>query len=250
MSSSASPRTLAVDCGGTGLKTIVLDADARALSERVRVKTPYPLPPQRLVDTLVELAHDTGVPFERASVGFPGLVRSGIVRATPHYVTERGPFTPRDPTMVAEWRDYDVQSALEAALGVPTRVLNDAEIHGMACIESKGFEVMFTLGTGLGFAFYNNGQLLPKVELSQAPFRKGETYDEQLGHHARSRIGDRKWSKRVQRAIDGLRPVLWWDHLYLGGGGARHVLGDLGPGITIVPNEMGLLGGVRLWDDS
>ena len=218
------------------------------LSDRVRVKTPYPLPPKRLVDTLVELARDTGVRFERASIGFPGMVRSGIVRATPHYVTEHGPFSPRDPLLVTAWRDYDVQSALEAALGVPTRVLNDAEIHGMACIEGKGFEVMLTLGTGLGSALFQDGQVLPKLELSQAPFRKGETYDEQLGHHTRTRIGDRKWSQRVQRAIDGLRPVLWWDRLYLGGGGARHVLGYLSPDVIVVPNEMGLLGGVRLWE--
>ena len=37
-----------------------------------------------------------------------------------------------------------------------------------------------TLGTGLGFAQFNGGALLPKVELSQHPFRRGETYDERL----------------------------------------------------------------------
>jgi polyphosphate glucokinase len=239
--------TLAIDCGGTGLKATVLDEAGTMVSGRVRRKTPYPLPPELLIRTLVELAAETQHPFDRASVGFPGLIRGGIVYATPHYVTERGPFTPRDPELFAAWSGYDVQGALQEAFGKPTRVLNDAEIHGMACTEGKGFEVMLTLGTGLGCALFDDGRLLPKIELSQAPFRKGETYDEQLGHHTRIRIGNRKWSLRVQQAIDGLRPVFWWDRLYVGGGGVRHLRVDLGPDATLVSNDMGLLGGVRLW---
>jgi len=241
-------RTLAVDCGGTGLKATVLDEAGTMIRDRVRVKTPYPLAPSLLVSTLVDLAAATQEHFDRASVGFPGLIRGGIVYATPHYITESGPFSPRDPLLFTAWQGYDVRRALEDALGVPTQVLNDAEIHGMACIEGKGFEIMLTLGTGLGCALFDDGRLLPKIELSQAPFRKGETYDEQLGHHTRVRVGNRKWSLRVQQAIDGLRPVFWWDRLYVGGGGARHLRVDLGPDVTLVPNEMGLIGGVRLWD--
>jgi polyphosphate glucokinase len=239
--------TLAIDCGGTGLKATVLDEAGTMIGSRVRRKTPYPLPPDLLVRTLVELAGETEKRFDRASVGFPGLIRGGIVHATPHYVTERGPFSPRDPELVAAWSGYDIQGALQEAFGKPTRVLNDAEIHGMACTEGKGFEVMLTLGTGLGCALFDDGRLLPKIELSQAPFRKGETYDEQLGHHTRVRIGNRKWSLRVQQAIDGLRPVFWWDRLYVGGGGARHLRVDLGPDAALVSNDMGLMGGVRLW---
>jgi polyphosphate glucokinase len=88
------------------------------------------------------------------------------------------------------------------------------------------------------------------VEMSQAPFRKGETYDQQLGHHARKRLGDKRWSVRVAKAIDVLRPVLWWDQAYVGGGGAKHLTRDLGPDVNLVTNESGLLGGVRLWDPS
>jgi polyphosphate glucokinase len=54
----------------------------------------------------------------------------------------------------------------------------------------------------------------------------------------------------VAKAIDVLRPVLWWDRVYVGGGGAKHLTRDLGPDVTLVTNESGLLGGVRLWDAS
>ena len=148
------------------------------------------------------------------------------------------------------WTDFPAQQAFADGLDRPVRVLNDTEIAGLAVIERHGFEVVLTLGTGLGCALFDDGRLLPKVELSQAPFRKGETYDQQLGHHARTALGDKKWSKRVHKAIGGLRPFLWWDHLYLGGGGAKHVIADLGADVTIVSNDNGLLGGVRLWDDA
>ncbi|MGH8776869.1 MAG: ROK family protein [Jiangellaceae bacterium] len=242
------PWTLAVDCGGTGIKATVLDAAGIPVCARVKLRTPYPCPPHVLTAAVVNLAASTGTPFNRVSVGFPGLIRGGVVRATPHYVTEAGPFTARSPDLVKEWAQYDVRAALEQALGRPTLVLNDAEVAGLAAIEGRGFEVLFTLGTGFGCAMFDDGRLLPKVEMSQAPFRKGETYDRQLGHHARKRLGDRRWSRRVRKAVDALRPVLWWDHLYVGGGGAKHLVVDLGTDVTIVTNESGLLGGVRLWD--
>lgn len=241
-------RTLALDCGGTGLKAVVLDATGEPLGERVRVRTPYPCPPERLVAALVDLAAATSTSYDRVSVGLPGAIRRGVVLATPHYVTQAGPFTPARRDLVEAWMDFDVRAAAEDALGAPTRVVNDAELAGLAVIEGSGFEVVLTLGTGLGCALFDDGRLLPKVELSQAPFRKGHTYDEQLGNHARKRIGDARWSRRVRRAVDGLRPVLRWDRCYLGGGGTKHLCLDLGEDVTLVPNAVGLRGGVALWD--
>jgi polyphosphate glucokinase len=239
---------LAVDCGGTGIKATVLDAAGVPVCARVKLRTPYPNPPDVLIAAVVNLAASTGKSFDRVSVGFPGLIRNGVVHATPHYVTEAGPFTPRRPDLEKEWARFDVRAALERALGRPTRVLNDAEVAGLAVIEGQGFEVLFTLGTGLGCALFDDGRLLPKVEMSQAPFRKGETYDQQLGEHARLRIGDEKWSVRVATMIDTLRPVFWFDKLYLGGGNVRYVRSDLGEDVVRIKNTAGILGGVRLWD--
>jgi polyphosphate glucokinase len=244
------PFTCCFDCGGTGLKALVVDAGGIPVTERVRTKTPYPCPPERFVASLVALANRLDHPVDRVSVGMPGLVRGGVVRATPHYVTESGPFTPRRPDLVAAWQGFDAQGALAAALGRPTRVLNDTEIAGLAVVEGHGYEVVMTFGTGMGFAQFDDGRLLPKLELSQAPFRDGQTFDEQLGHHARKAIGNDQWTARVRDALDALRPVLWWDRLVIGGGGAKHFTGPLGNDVRIVGNVMGLLGGVRLWDPS
>ncbi|MGZ7087150.1 MAG: ROK family protein, partial [Ilumatobacteraceae bacterium] len=49
------PITLAIDIGGTGLKASALDAKGNMLTERLRVPTPYPLPPTRLIEELRQL---------------------------------------------------------------------------------------------------------------------------------------------------------------------------------------------------
>ncbi|MFZ5850442.1 MAG: ROK family protein [Actinomycetota bacterium] len=241
------PRTLTLDCGGTGLKACVLNVDGDMVSDRVRVRTSYPCPPETMVAALVGLARRLPA-YDRVSVGFPGMVRHGVVLATPHYVTVAGPFSARDPGLVEAWTSYDVRAALERALGRPTRVANDAEVQGCAVIHGKGVEMVLTLGTGVGCALFEEGRILPKIELSQHPFRKGRTYDEYLGNHARKAVGNARWTRRVQRALDAVRPVFWPDRLFLGGGNTKHLRHDVGADVEIVPNAAGLLGGIRLWD--
>ncbi|MHB8670208.1 MAG: ROK family protein, partial [Acidimicrobiales bacterium] len=105
-----------------------------------------------------------------------------------------------------------------------------------------------TLGTGVGTAVFQDGSLAPHLELSQHPFRKGETYNEQLGDDARRRIGPEKWSRRVEHAIETLDRLLMFDHLFIGGGNARRLRLESDPRTTIVDNAAGILGGIRLWD--
>ena len=246
----ASLRTLAVDCGGGGIKASVLDAAGTMHVPPVRVPTPYPLPPERLVQTVVELAAQLPT-ADRATVGMPGMIRHGVVVATPHYVNRAGPRTAVVPELLAAWSGRDMAAELSAALGYPVIVLNDAEVHGAGVVSGSGLELVLTLGTGLGSALFDGGVLAPHLELSHAPVRLGATYDGWLGEHVRRRIGDGAWSRRVGRALDGLRPVFQWDRLYLGGGNARRIrptaLAALGDDVVVVPNSAGLVGGVRAW---
>lgn len=250
MGTPSDPYTLAVDCGGGGIKASVLDAAGTLHAPPVRVPTPYPLPPERLVQTIADLGA-TLPRFGRATVGMPGMIRHGVVVATPHYVTRSGPRSAVLPELLDAWAGCDMRAQVEARLGVPTLVLNDAEVHGAGVVSGTGVELVLTLGTGLGSALFDGGRLAPHLELSHAPLRRSTTYDSYIGQPERTRLGDALWSRRVRHVVEGLRPVFWWDRLYLGGGNSRHVspqvLDRLGDDVVVVPNQAGIVGGVRAW---
>ena len=228
------PATLAIDIGGSGLKATVLDPRGEMLTERLRVVTPRPINPTVLVQALVELA-GSSPEFDRVSVGFPGVVQKGVIRTAPNLGT-------------AKFTGFDLASALEAQLGKPVRVINDADMQGFGAIRGLGIEMVITLGTGLGSALFADGRLAPHLELAHHPFHKGKTYEDELGEKARRRLGRKKWNRRVLAAIDQLRALTNFDHLYVGGGNAKKLEIQLPADVTVVDNNAGVLGGIRLWE--
>jgi polyphosphate glucokinase len=229
-------KTLAIDVGGSHLKASVLNEDGRLTVDRVRVATPVGAKPDKIVATLAELVEPLP-PFDRISVGFPGVVRNGTVLTAPNLGND-------------DWKGFKLAEALGAKLGKPVKVLNDAEMQGMAVIKGHGMEIVITLGTGFGTALFMDGRRAPHLELSHHPFRKGETYDEHLGNAARKRVGNKKWNKRVRKAIKTLRVLANFDHLYIGGGNAKKVSIDLDPDVTLVSNEAGIEGGLAAWREA
>src|SRR5580658_3997363 len=229
-------RTLAVDVGGTGIKLAALDDSGRIVGEPVRVPTPpKPVAPEALI-RVVDTAAVALSPFERVSVGFPGMVRHGKVFTAPNLGTEL-------------WAGFDLQDVLAKRLKKPVRVMNDADVQGYGAISGKGVEMVLTLGTGAGTAIFTDGNAIPHLELAHHPLRGNKTYDEYIGNAALELKGKKKWNKRVARAIAVLRTVVNFDHLYIGGGNAKKLTLALPDDITIVPNTDGLTGGIRLWHD-
>lgn len=232
---AADPRTLAIDIGGTGLKASILDGAGHMTATRVRVRTPYPCPPKillRAIDELVALLP----PFDRISLGFPGVIRDGSVVTAPHFDTEA-------------WRDYPLQASVSRRFGKPARLLNDAEVQGLGIIAGRGLEVVLTLGTGVGSAIFSHGCLTPHLELAQHPIRRGKTYNDYIGDAARRRLSRKKWNRRLRKTIDIVESLLHYDALYLGGGNAANIRGELPAGVTVASNDAGITGGVRLWDE-
>jgi polyphosphate glucokinase len=231
--SRATPRTLTIDIGGSGVKAAVLDVRGRIDGEHVRVRTPTHCPPAVLIRTIADLVAPLGQ-YDRVSVGFPGVVRKGIVRTAPNFGS-------------AKWRSFDLARALIRVLKRPVRVVNDAEVHGFGVITRKGLELVITLGTGFGSAMFRDGELMPHLEWSQHPIHGGETYDEYLGDRARKRVGTRKWNRRVRRVMGILDTVVGYDRLHVGGGNAQRITLPLRSRVRTVDNTAGLLGGIALW---
>ena len=241
--------TLAIDIGGTGLKASVLDRSGEMEHDRVRVDTPYPMPPDKLVTVLCDLVKPLGG-FDRASAGFPGMVREGVVLSAPHFVSPDGPGGTPSAGLVRAWSRFDLQTALSRALAKPCKVANDADVQGAAVVRGEGLELVMTLGTGLGTALFHRGLLLPHLELAHHPFKKDSSYNEVIGDAARKQVGHKKWQKRVLEAIDTLRELCFFDHCYLGGGNASRIDAELPEDVTIVSNDAGIQGGIKLWERS
>ena len=240
-------RTLAIDIGGSGIKASVLDPHGSLLVDRVRVDTPYPCPPERLVATLVSLADDL-LDAHRAAIGFPGLVRDGRVLTIPSLSRATYDGT-EDPDLAAQWERFDLGSALAEVMSIPTVIVNDADMQGCAVITGVGMEFVITLGTGIGTGLFHDGTLFPHLELSHGPFRDGQDVDHALGNVERKKIGNKRWRKRVTEAIEAFDAVIHFDRIYVGGGNAKHLeIDDIGPKGEIISNAAGVIGGVRLWD--
>ncbi|MGC8477568.1 MAG: ROK family protein [Acetobacteraceae bacterium] len=228
----ASP-ILCVDIGGSHVKAALAEADGTLTGSPLRVKTPRDLTPDRLIGLIAELAAEAGS-FARVAVGFPGAVRDGVILTAPNLGD-------------GSWKRVPFAAPLAERLGAPVRLANDGTVQGLGAIGGHGLECVITLGTGMGFALFHDGQPAPHLELGQHPAWKKLTYDRFVGEAALEEIGRKHWRKRVDRVIAQLRVLTGFDHLYVGGGNARLLTDSLAKDVTTVANEDGLTGGARLW---
>lgn len=227
------PITLAIDIGGTKIKAALLDDRGNLVTERVRIKTPRPCPPEMLIALLRELVAPLPE-FDRIAVGFPGVVRHGRILTAVNLGNSL-------------WDRFNLEEALAATFGKPVRVINDADMQGLAAIRGVGVEMVITLGTGVGCGLFLDGRLAPHLEIGHIPFRQKQTFEEQLGNQALLDVGRRRWNRRLEKAIRWWRVLTSFDTLYLGGGNAQEIIFSLPEDVVIVPNELGLRGGAGVW---
>ena len=230
----AGPLTLAIDIGGTHLKAGVLSPDGVMSTGPARVETPHPAAPDAVVEALDELVRPLGR-FQRISIGFPGVVRGSRVLTAPNLGNEA-------------WQDFQLAKVLAVRLGAPARLANDATVQGLGVIARQGLECVITLGTGMGFALFEDGRPGPHLELSQHPVRGRRTYDQYVGNAALHEVGRKRWNRRVRKAIGHISTLTCFDMLYIGGGNGRQLQGELPQKVRVVSNEAGITGGIRLWD--
>lgn len=221
-----------MDIGGSAVKAMLLDEKGHALSERHRIETPRPATPKAVLGVIEQLAGAL-VPFDRVSVGFPGVVRQGVTETAPN--------------LGGGWKEFPLAATLHKALQRPVRAANDADVQGLGAIKGRGVELVLTLGTGMGSALFVDGRLVPNLEMPHHVFRRGQTYEQQLGYAALKKVGKKHWNKRVRKALQTLEHLFNYDAVYLGGGNAKKLSGRLPKNANIVSNLAGLYGGIALW---
>jgi polyphosphate glucokinase len=226
---------LTIDIGGSNIKAMILNEKGVAVSDYKRVETPEPSTPANVMETIKTLAKElTG--YDNISAGFPGYIKDGVVKTAPNLGTE-------------QWKDYDLQSALTTSFKKPAKVVNDADLQGIAVVSGKGLEMVITLGTGFGTALLKDGKLLPHLEIGQHPIKTNRTYDEYIGQKAFENKGKAHWNERLKKVINILKTVYNYDRLYISGGNAKNIDFKLDDNIAIANNRDGIKGGALLWKE-
>jgi polyphosphate glucokinase len=225
--------TLSIDIGGTNIKGMVLDPDGNPISEREREPTPRPAEPTAVIETMEKVI--ARLPsFERVTIGFPGVVIDGVTKTAPN--------------LDDGWGHFDLLTRVQEMTHRPTRVLNDADIQGLAVVEGKGVEMLVTLGTGMGAALFVDGKLFPNLELGHHPWKHGRTYEQYVSNKELKKVGAERWTRRVHKMIEQLEPIFNYRQLYIGGGNARKLaFNHFKENVRITDNLAGILGGIKLW---
>jgi len=144
--------TVGIDIGGTKVMAGVVDADGNIL-EKLRTETPDKSKSPKVVeDTIVELVLDLS---DRHDVHAVGIGAAGWVDADRNRVL----FAPH-----LSWRNEPLRDRLSERLSVPVLVDNDANAAAWAewrfgAGRGEDHLVMITLGTGIGGAILEDGQV-------------------------------------------------------------------------------------------
>lgn len=215
-------RVLVLDVGGTHVKALVTGA-----REPRKFASGPAMTPRRMVEAVKHLVD--GWHYDVVALGYPGLVVHGRIAAEPRNLG-RG------------WVGFD----FERAFGCPVRVVNDAAMQALGSAHD-GRTLFLGLGTGLGSAMVVDGRVEP-MELAHLPWRKGRTYEEDVGAAGLARLGKKRWRKHVWRVVDALRAALEPDEVVVGGGNAR-LLKHPPAGVVLGDNANAFTGGFRLWRD-
>lgn len=202
---------LGIDIGGTGIKGAPVDVrEGKLVQERFRVDTPHPATPEAVSATVAEVVKHfnwTGP----IGATMPGVVKNGVLLTAANI--DKG------------WVDTNAAKLFSDAIGQPVNVLNDADAAGMAemrfgaGVGRTGVVVMVTLGTGIGFALFNDGVLLPNTELGHLEMN-GKDAEDQASARARDEKDEswKKWAAKLDDYLDHVDALLWPDLIIIGGG--------------------------------
>lgn len=212
------------------MKGALLDARGRMASERLSEDTPERFTPVQLLALIARLAKQMPS-YDRVAVGIPGIVHGDVVYALP-------------ASRSRAFKRFELGARLATLLGARVRVTNDAAMHGLAAIRGEGVEMVITLGTGLGTALFIDGVLSAHYQTLPEQDEPFSAY----GKAALRKIGRSRWQKRVWALFGQLRNITNYDRLYVGGGNAERLRGEMPSRVKRIDSAAGILGGFRLWE--
>ena len=248
---------IGIDIGGSGIKAGAVDIATGALqAERLRVATPNPSTPDRVVAETARLVKriERAMPAVRTArvpigIGLPSVVIDGSTRSAANI----------DPG----WIDYPAGVEFGRALLRDVALVNDADAAGLAemrfgaGVGELGTVLILTLGTGVGSALFVDGVLVPNTELGHMEIR-GRDAERRSAANARIRRGLswKAWAADLDEHLIAI-DRLFSPRLFILGGGVSKNFARFAPFLTIrvpvVPaqlkNDAGIVGAALIAAD-
>lgn len=203
---------LGIDIGGSATKGALVETKTGMLvSERIRCETEPMAKPKEIIDIIDRIRKE--LKFDGLiGAGYPGIVKHGMAKSAAN-VHEK-------------FLNVDVAQMITHKTGLPATVINDADAAGLAEMRfgvpeaRKVNVVMFiTVGTGIGSAFFVNGQLMPNTEMGHLEICGKEA--EHLASDAvrqAERLTWKQWTKRFNEVLKTYEALFNPELFILGGG--------------------------------
>ena len=209
---------LGIDIGGSGIKGAIVDlATGTFVTERLRIPTPKPSTPAACAGTIAHII-DKLAPGEKN-------MRIGITVPCP-VVHGKVPWM---ANLDQGWVGLEADDFMTEYLGRPVTLINDADAAGIAEVyygAAKGVSgvvVLTTLGTGIGSAVINNGQLLPNTEFGHIEVGGVDVETRtSAGVREKENLSYKEWAKRLDLYYQALERMLWPDLFVVGGGVSKN----------------------------
>ena len=207
---------IGIDIGGSGVKGALVDlTNGTLVSERYRIPTPQPGTPKAVTRTVQQI-----VTKIRTSTSTPDSGPIGIAVPAPvvHGVI------PMIANLDQSWVGLPVDRYLTRRVAGEVHVVNDADSAGVAEVifgaaqKRTGVIIVATLGTGIGTAIINNGELIPNTELGHLEIdgKDAETLAA-ASRIAAENLTMQQWALRVDRYFHELEKLFWPDLFVVGG---------------------------------
>jgi len=209
---------IGIDIGGSGIKGAVVDLTiGEFASERVRIPTPKKSTPANCADVIARIISKLAPNESDLHIGItlPAPVVHGRV--------------PMMANLDQGWHNLKAEEFLTDHLGRAVTLLNDADAAGIAEVYygaakgTPGKIVLTTLGTGIGSALINDGQLVPNTEFGHIEVDgKDAEVHATAGVRERENLTYAQWAKSLDRYYQALERILWPDLFVVGGGVSKN----------------------------
>jgi len=209
---------IGIDIGGSGIKGAVVDlTTGEFISERLRIPTPKKSTPENCADVIARIIKKLAPDGADLRVGItvPAPVVHGRV--------------PMIANLDQSWHNLKAEKFLADHLGRAVTLINDADAAGIgevyygAAKGTPGKIVLTTLGTGIGSAVINDGQLLPNTEFGHIEVDgKDAEVHATAGVRERENLTYAQWAKYLDRYYQALERILWPDLFVVGGGVSKN----------------------------